>query len=86
MAENISTTLTNTRTELARAQALMDVKDAAAALGVTPWWVRQLIARGELRAIYVGGYEKAARWRVAPEDLSAWMRMRENRPRDLMVS
>ena len=81
-----STTLTNTLTELAREQALMSVKDAAAALGVTPWWVRQLIARGELRAINVGGHEKAARWRVDPEDLSTWMRARENRPRDLMAS
>ncbi len=81
-----STTLTTTLAALAREQALMDVKDAAAALGVTPWWLRQLIARGELRAINVGGHEKAARWRVDPEDLSAWMRARENRRRDLMAS
>lgn len=81
-----STTLTGTLSQMAREHALMDVKDAAAAMGVTPWWVRQLIARGELRAINVGGHEKAARWRVDPEDLSAWMRTRENRPRDLVAS
>lgn len=86
MAENSSTTLTATLAQLAREQAFMDVEDVAAALCVTRWWVCQLIARGERRAINVGGYEKAARWRVDPEGLSAWMRMRENRPRDLMVS
>lgn len=81
-----STTLTGTLTELAREQGLLNVKDAATAIGVTPWWIRQLIAKGELRAINVGGPEKAARWRVDPEDLNAWMRTRENRPRDLMAS
>ncbi len=69
---------------MAREHALLDVKDAAA-IGMTPWWVRQLIARGELRAIYVGVPEKSARWRVDPEDLNAWLVNRENRPRDLMA-
>lgn len=80
------TTLTSILRSMAREHALLEVKEAAAAMGVTPWWVRQLIKKGELRAINVGGPEKAARWRIDPEDLSAWMRERENRPRDLMAS
>ncbi|MDP5226913.1 MULTISPECIES: helix-turn-helix domain-containing protein [Arthrobacter] len=78
-----STTLTGALSQLAREHALLDVKDAAVAIGVTPWWVRRLIADGELRGINVGGHDKAARWRVDPEDLAAFLRTRENRPRDL---
>jgi excisionase family DNA binding protein len=65
---------------MARRNALMSTKDAALAMGVTGWWVRQLIATGELRAINVGGSGKSARWRIDPEDLDAWLRMRQNRP------
>lgn len=79
------TTLTSILHNMARDHALLEVKEAAAAMGVTPWWVRQLIARGELRAINVGGPEKTARWRIDPEDLNAWIRKRENRARDLMA-
>ncbi|MDF1477760.1 helix-turn-helix domain-containing protein [Leifsonia sp. H3M29-4] len=68
---------------LRRESALLSVKDTAAALGITEWWVRQLINSGELRAINVGGAEKAARWRVDPEDLRAFIAGRENRARDL---
>ncbi len=63
---------------------MLNTKDAAMALSVTEWWARQLIARGELRAINIGGCDKAARWRVDPEDLSAFMVGRENRSRDLV--
>ena len=80
-----STTLTGALSQLARDHALLDVKDAAAALGVTPWWVRRLIADGDLRGINVGGHDKAARWRVDPEDLKAFMMSRQSRPRDLVA-
>lgn len=78
-------TLTSIMTDLNNRHVLLSVKDAALLMGVTPWWVRQLIAKGELRAINVGGHEKAARWRIDPEALDAWMRDRENRPRDLVA-
>lgn len=81
-----STTLTGDLTHMALSHSLLDVKKAAAAMSVTPWWVRQLINRGELRAINVGGPDKAARWRIDPADLNAWMRARENRTRDLVAS
>lgn len=63
---------------------LLSVRDAAVALGVTPWWTRRLIASGELRAINVGGPDKSARWRIAPDDLAAFIKARENRGRDLL--
>lgn len=63
---------------------LLNVREAADALGVTPWWTRRLIASGDLRAINIGGPDKSARWRVAPEDLAAFIRSRENRARDLI--
>ncbi|SFN43333.1 helix-turn-helix domain-containing protein [Mycetocola miduiensis] len=65
---------------------LLTVKDAAELTGLTEWWVRQLIAKGEIRAMNVGSYGKSARWRIDPEDLSAWLVSRENRPRDLMAA
>ncbi|MGG5172434.1 helix-turn-helix domain-containing protein [Pseudarthrobacter sp. J1738] len=80
----IHTTLTSILDSISRDYALLEVKDAAMVIGVTPWWIRQLIAKGDLRAINVGGYEKSARWRIDPQDLTAWMRDRENRPRDLV--
>lgn len=80
-----STALTTTLTLLAREHALLTVSDAAAAMGVTPWWVRQLIKSGGLRAINIGGHDKATRWRVDPEDLRAWLASRENRSRDLIA-
>lgn len=77
--------LTGALTLAAREHHLLSVQDTAACMSRTPWWVRQLIANGELRAINVGGPGKAARWRIDPEDLSAWMVSRESRPRDLMA-
>ena len=65
---------------------LLTVKDAADLTGLTDWWVRQLIAKGEIRAVNVGSYGKSARWRIDPEDLSAWLVSRQNRPRDLVAS
>lgn len=79
-------TLTQLLQSLTQERALLDVKEVAAAIGVTPWWVRRLIATGELRAINVGGADKAARWRVDPEDLEAWIRQRESRPRDMWAA
>lgn len=80
-----STALTTTLTLLAREHALLTVSDAAAAMGVTPWWVRRLIQSGALRAINIGGADRSARWRIDPEDLRAWMVGRENRSRDLIA-
>lgn len=78
--------MTNTTTsQMAHVHALVDVKEAAAAIGLTPVWIRQLISKGELRGINVGGHGKAARWRVDPDDLMAWMKSRENRPRDTVT-
>lgn len=65
-------------------RVLLNVRDASALLGVTPWWTRRLIATGALRAINVGGPEKTARWRIDPEDLRAFIASRENRSRDLV--
>lgn len=81
----MSTTLTGDLTHLSREHVLLDVKEVAAALGVTPWWVRRLINDGELRAVNVGGPERATRWRVDPEDLNAFIVGRQNRPRDLVA-
>lgn len=82
-------TLVVMRTTTIHSQALLgdtllSVRETANALGVTPWWTRRLIASGDLRAINVGGPDKSARWRVAPEDLAAFIRARENRARDLL--
>lgn len=76
--------LTTTHLRTASAEPLLDVREVAHALGVTPWWTRRLIASAALRAINVGGPDKSARWRVAPEDLAAFIRARENRSRDLL--
>lgn len=64
---------------------LLTTKEAGATLGLSPWWVRRLIDSGELRAINVGGADKSARWRIGPEDIVAFMRSRESRPRDLLA-
>lgn len=52
---------------------------------MTPWWIRQLITSGKLGGINAGGTETATRWRVDPEDILAWMKSRESRPRDLVA-
>ncbi len=79
-------TLTALLTLLAEENALLETKTVAQLSGLTPWWVRQLIARGELRAINVGSGNQAARWRVDPEDLKAFLASRESRPRDLVAA
>lgn len=76
--------LTTTHLRTVSDDTLLSVREVAHALGVTPWWTRRLIASGDLRAINVGGPDKSARWRVAPEDLAAFSRARENRSRDLL--
>lgn len=62
---------------------LLTTREVAVAAGISVWWVRQLIARGELRAVNVGGHGTAVRWRVDAEDLRAWLVSRESRARDL---
>ena len=79
-------TLTTILTQAKNECRLLTVKDAAELTGLTEWWVRQLIAKGEMRAMNVGAYGKSARWRIDPEDLSAWLVSRENRPRDMMAA
>lgn len=64
---------------------MLTTKETAEALGLSPWWVRRLIDSGELRAINVGGTDKSVRWRIDPEDIVAFMRSRESRPRDLLA-
>ena len=44
--------------------ALRTVKDAAELTGLTEWWVRQLIAKGEIRAMNVGSYGKSIRGNI----------------------
>lgn len=70
---------------LGNENTLLETKTVAQISNLTPWWVRQLIARGELRAINVGSGHQAARWRVDPEDLKAFLASRESRPRDLVA-
>lgn len=82
---NAAITLSTALKLLARDNAMLPVKEAAIALGVTEWWVRRLIADGELRAVNVGGAEKHARWRIDPEDLAAFMQRRQSRARDLVA-
>lgn len=77
--------ITTALTLLSRENVLLTVRDTAAALNVTDWWARQLIARGDLRAINVGGSGNTARWRVDPEDLNAFLATRESRARDLVA-
>ncbi len=64
---------------------LLTVAETADIARVTPWWVRRLIASGELRAINIGGTGTRTRWRIYPEDLHAWALTRENRRRDLVA-
>lgn len=64
-------------------RSLMTPKEVAAELGVTDWWVRQLINSGALRAMNIGGPGRSARWRIDRADLLAYLASRENRARDL---
>jgi len=49
------------------------VRDAAKQLELTEYRVRQLIREGQIRAT------KIKQWRIAPEDLDAFVRARTNR-------
>lgn len=71
---------------MARQHALLTTAQAAALMGVTPWWVRQLIGSGELRGVNVGSVGTATRWRVDPEDLATWIARRQSRPRDMVAT
>lgn len=77
--------LTNDLIQAKRESALLSTKDVADLAGITPWWVRQLIAKGELRAIDFSSGPGRPQWRIDPEDLDAWMKSRENRARDLIA-
>lgn len=70
---------------MSRATEMLSTAQVAAQLGVTPWWVRRLIRDGELRAVNYGGPATGARWRVDPQDLTAFIRSRQNRARDLFA-
>lgn len=78
--------ITNILRQAKRESALLSTKDVADIAGITPWWVRQLIAKGELRAMDLSSGDGRPQWRIDPEDLEAWMRSRENRARDLMTA
>lgn len=72
---------------LARASCtLLTVSEVAMLANLTPWYVRQLISTGEIRAINVGGHGRRARWRIDPDDFRHWMAGRENRKRDLQAA
>lgn len=79
-------TLTTLLWQAKKECTLLTVKDTAELAGLTEWWIRQLIAKGEIRAMNVGAYGKSARWRIDPEDFHDWLMSRENRPRDLVAS
>ena len=79
-------TLTTVLQQWKKEGGLLTVKDAAELAGLTEWWVRQLITKGEIRAMNVGSHGKATRWRIDPENFNAWLMSRENRPRDLVAS
>ena len=50
----------------------LTVEDVAKKLGITEEWVRDLNARKEIKAVKVG------KWRIKPEDLSAFIKSRSN--------
>ena len=53
----------------------MNVKDAAADLGVSVDQVKKLITSGELPAVDVGIASRSF-WRIAQSDLDAWLEKR----------
>ena len=50
----------------------LTVEDVATKLDITEEWVRDLIARKEIRAVKVG------KWRIKPEDLEVFIKSRSN--------
>ena len=48
------------------------VEDVAKKLDITEEWVRDLIARKEIKAVKVG------KWRIKPEDLETFIKSRSN--------
>ena len=48
------------------------VKDIAEKFGVTEEWIRDLIQAGKIKAAKIG------RWRVKPDDLQEFIKMRWN--------
>lgn len=50
----------------------LTVEDVAKKLDITEEWVRDLIARKEIKAVKVG------KWRIRPEDLEKFIKSRSN--------
>jgi excisionase family DNA binding protein len=50
----------------------LTVEDVAKKLDITEEWVRDLIARKEIKAVKVG------KWRIKPEDLESFIKSRSN--------
>lgn len=50
----------------------LTVEDVAKKLDITEEWVRDLIARKEIKAVKVG------KWRIKPTDLAKFIRTRSN--------
>jgi len=50
----------------------LTVEDVAKKLDITEEWVRDLIARKEIKAVKVG------KWRIKPEDLESFVKSRSN--------
>ena len=50
----------------------LSVKDIAEKFGVTEEWIRDLIQAGKIKATKIG------RWRVKPDDLQEFIKMRRN--------
>ena len=57
----------------------LNVREAAAALGLREGTVRELIRRRELTVVKVGGGTVKARWVIRIEDLKRWLE-RNRRP------
>ena len=50
----------------------LTVEDVAKKLDITEEWVRDLIARKEIKAVKIG------KWRIRPEDLEEFINSRRN--------
>lgn len=57
---------------------LITASQAADRLGLRAETIRRLIARGDLRAINIGGDSSrtSVRWRIDPRDLDTWVARR----------
>lgn len=53
----------------------MNTKDAGAALGKSPWWVRRQCVSGEIRASFYGGT-----WNITQAAIEAYLDAHSNVP------